>query len=137
MGNSNIMIKLCVFDTFEACREAQHYDHLYQKAINLATVTGIDSRIIRDNNLHVQDELGVFPLDQYIIDNNIELQYPQEYEHAKYCWRNTTGWSPKYKLGDEFVYFKDHSDRTYEIIEVDSLVDCIPLDDNGDEIVFL
>lgn len=125
------MIKLCEFDTLEDCSESQHYDHLYQKAVSLATVTGVDLNIVRENNLHIQDENGVFPLDQYLIDNNIELDFPQDYEQAKYCWLNTTAWSLKYKLGDKFVYFKDHSDRTYKIIEIEDASVLLSLDDNG------
>lgn len=130
------MIKLCKFNNFQDCKDSQHYDHLYQKAVNLATVTGVDLAIMRENNLHIQNENGVFPLDQYLVDNNIELDFRQEYERAKYCWRNTKAWSFKYKLGNNFVYRKDHSDRDYEIIEVDSLADCILLDEEGNEINF-
>jgi len=129
------MIRLCEFDTFEACSEAQHYDHLYQKAVDLATVTGVDLAIVRENNLHIQDENGVFPLDQYIVENNIELEFASDYEKAKYCWRNTTAWSSKYKLGEKFVYLKDHSDQSYNIIEIEDISLLIPLDDNGNEIL--
>lgn len=128
------MIKLCKFKTFAECKEAQHYDHLYQKAISLAIVTGIDIAIIRNNNLHVQDDEGVFPLDAYLLENNLKLSFPQEYENSKKNWLMTTAWSSKYKFGNDFVYIKDHSDRIYDIIEVESLVDCIFLDDNGNEI---
>ena len=137
MGHSISMIKLCEFDTFEACNEAQHYDHLYQKAIDLATVTGVDLQIIRKNNLHIQDENGVFPLDQYIAENNANVEFATDYEKIKYCWRHTTAWSSKYRLGDKFVYLKDHSDRTYNIVELNDQLVLKPLDSQGNEIVIV
>jgi hypothetical protein len=129
------MIRLCVFNTFDACKEAQHYDHIYQKAIKFAMVTSVNINIIRQNNLHVQDENGVFPLDQYILDNDIEVEFREEYEREKIYWRGTIAWSNKYKLGNDYVYLKDHSDRDYDIIEVESLADCILLDDEGNEVI--
>jgi len=125
------MKKFCTFNTFADCSESQHYDHLYQKAIDLATVTGVDLQIVRDNNLHIQDENGVFPLDQYLIENNIELEFAADYEKAKYCWLHTKAWSNKYKFEDQFVYFKDHSDRIYNIIEIEDLSALVILDENG------
>lgn len=129
------MIKLCVFNNFDACKEAQNYDHLYQKAIKFAMATGININIIRQNNLHVQGENGVFPLDQYILDNDIEVELREEYEREKIYWRETIAWSNIYKLDQNFVYLKDHSDKDYDIIEVESLADCILLDDEGNEVV--
>ena len=129
------MIKLCEFNTFEACSEAEHYDHLYQKAVSLAGVSGVDLQIVRENNLHIQDENGVFPLDKYLSDNNIDPLLPEEYENQKRCWRLTTGWAIKYKFGDKFVYRKDHSDRTYAIIEVPTMENLIAIDQETGAII--
>lgn len=128
-------IKICVFNTFNEAKEAQHYDHIYQKAIKFAMVTGVNINIIRQNSLHVQDENGVFPLDQYILDNDIEVELREEYEREKIYWRKTIAWSNIYKLDQNFVYMKDHSDKDYDIIEVESLADCILLDDEGNKVV--
>ena len=129
------MIKLCEFDTFEECNEAEHYDHLYQKAVSLASVSGVDLDIVRENNLHIQDKNGVFPLDKYVLDNNLILLLPEEYESQKKCWRLTTGWAIKYKLGDKFVYRKDHSDRAYKIIEVPTTENLILIDQKTGAII--
>jgi len=134
MGDNSGMIKLCVFDTFGECRDSQHYDHLYQKALNFSVITGIELSTIRNLNLHIQDEKGIFPIQKYIADNDIKLEFPQEFEKAKYCWRNTTAWSFLYKFEDKFVYLKDHSDRTYNIITVPSFSELTLVDNEGNEV---
>lgn len=128
------MIKLCIFDTFEECKEAEHYDHNYQKAIELAMTSGVDLDIIRQNNLHTQNEENVFLLDIYMQENNIEPLLFADYLLKKNYWNLTKFWSLKYRLNDKFVYLKDHSDRTYNIIEVEDLTQLIPLDEDGNEI---
>lgn len=127
-------IKLCVFSSFEACSKAQHYDHLYQKAIDFASVTGIDLNIVREKNLNLQEN-GVFLIDKYIEENNIIPVLPAEFDIVKKYWLGTNAWSKKFKLGDLYVYFKDHSDRSYEIIEIESTSNLIPLDEEGNEIL--
>lgn len=125
------MTKFCVFDTFEECKEAEHYDHNYQKAIELAMTSGVNSNIVRENNLHLQNESGIFLLDIYMQENNIQPMFPEEYQTKKNYWESTKFWSNKYKLNNKFVYFKDHSDRSYDIIEVEDLSGLIPLDEEG------
>ena len=125
------MTKFCVFDTFEECKEAEHYDHNYQKAIELAMTSGVNSNIVRENNLHLQNESGIFLLDIYMQENNIQPMFPEEYQTKKNYWESTKFWSNKYKLKNKFVYFKDHSDRSYDIIEVEDLSGLIPLDEEG------
>jgi hypothetical protein len=126
-------IKICVFSTFAEAKEAQNYDHSYMKAISFATVTGIDLAIIREKNLHTPTQNGYEALDQYIDKNNIPLHLIDLYNQTKKHWTNTTGWSPYFKYQDKFVYYKDHSDRSYNILEVNQ-EDLIPLDENGNEI---
>jgi hypothetical protein len=128
------MIKLCIFDTFEECKEAENYDHNYQKAIELAMTSGVDLDIIRQNNLHIQNEENVFLLDVYMQENNIEPLLLTDYLLKKSYWSSTKFWSLKYKLNDKFVYFKDHSDRTYNIVEVEDLSQLKHLDEDGNEI---
>ena len=127
------IVKVCSFPTFEESKEAQHYDHLHMKAVSFASVTNIDLAIIKENNLHIPNENGYETLDQYIADNSIDLEFGGLYEEAKKYWTNTTGWSPHFKYQDKFVYYKDHSDRDYNILEVDT-ADLIPLDESGNEI---
>lgn len=127
------LIKVCSFSTFEESKESQHYDHLHMKAVSFATVTGIDLAVIKENNLHIPNENGYGALDQYISSNNIEVVDRSLYEQTKKYWINTTGWSPHFKYQDKFVYLKDHSDRDYNILEVDTS-DLTPLDENGNEI---
>ena len=126
------IVKVCSFSTFQEAKEAQHYDHLHMKATRFAVVTGINIAIIKDNNLHIRSENGYEALDQYIATNNIEVDY-NLYEQTKKHWTNTTGWSPIFKYQDNFVYYKDHSDRNYNILEVDD-GDLIMLDEYGNEI---
>lgn len=125
------MRKYCVFPTFLECKEAQNYDHLYMKAVSFAAVTGLDLSVIKENSLHIQNENGFDTLDNYIADNNIEIENPELYTQVKKYWIVTTGWSLFYKYNDQFVYLKDHSDRNYNLIEIDE-ADLIPLDSNGE-----
>ena len=126
-----------IFPTFQEMSESQHYDHLFQKALDFSTVSGVDVSIIRELNLHIQDENGVFPLDAYIAENNIILEFPEIYEHAKKVWRMTIAWAIGYGYENSFVYRRDHSDRTYNIVEINdqSLLKC--LDSEGNEIVLI
>ena len=126
-------IKICVFSTFAEASEAQNYDHLHQKAVSFSTVTGIDLSIIKQNNLHIKDEKGFTALDQYIATNNIVLPFPDLYNETKKYWFQTTDWSPLFKYQDKFAYYKDHSDRSYNILEVNK-AELVPLDENGNEI---
>jgi hypothetical protein len=127
------IIKVCSFSTFAEAKEAQHYDHLHMKATAFAVVTGINVATIKENNLHILNENGYEALDQYILNNNIEVVDCNLYEQTKKYWINTTGWSTHFKYQDKFVYFKDHSDRNYNILEVDN-ADLIPLDEDGNEV---
>lgn len=127
--------KFCIFNTFGECKEAEQYDHLYQKAIGLSTTSGVDVNIIRNNNLHIPIESNIFPLDQYLLDNDLKPLLPKEYENEKKHWLGTKNWSMKYKFDDKFVYFKDHSDRSYDTIEIPNWQEVlIPVDDDGNEI---
>lgn len=125
------MRKYCTFPTFSECKEAQYYDHLHMKAVEFATVTGLDLSVIKENSLHIQNENGFDAMDKYIVDNNIELELPELYVQVKKYWIGTTGWSLFYKYNNQFVYLKDHSDRSYNIIEIDE-ADLIPIDNNGE-----
>lgn len=127
------IVKVCSFSTFQESKEAQHYDHLHMKATSFAVVTGINVAIIKENNLHILNENGYEALDQYILNNNIEVVDCNLYEQTKKYWINTTGWSPYFKYQDNFVYYKDHSDRNYNILEVDD-GDLIMLDEYGNEV---
>lgn len=127
------MTKICIFSTFAEAVEAQNYDHLHQKAVSFSTITGIDMQIIKQNNLHIKDEVGFTALDQYIEANNVSLALPELYNETKKYWIQTTGWSPILKYQDKFCYFKDHSDRSYDILEINQ-DELTPLDENGNEI---
>lgn len=126
------IVKVCSFSTFQEAKEAQHYDHLHMKATSFAVVTGINVTIIKENNLHIKNKNDYEALDQYIATNNIEVDY-NLYNQTKKYWINTTGWSSLFKYQDNFVYYKDHSDRNYNILEIDGS-DLIMLDENGNEI---
>lgn len=126
------IVKVCSFPTFQEAKEAQQYDHLHMKATKFAVVTGINVAIIKENNFHIKNENGYEALDQYITANNIEVDY-NLYEQTKKHWTNTTSWSHYFKYQDNFVYYKDHSDRNYNILEVDD-GDLIALDEDGKEI---
>jgi len=123
------------FTTFEEAKASQHYDHLFQKAQDLATASGVELSIIREQNLHIQDENGVFPLDKIVYGNLIDAEPIAIYEYAKTIWRGTTAWAIIYKYLDSYVYRKDHSDRQYAVIDIvdDSLR--LPVDENGNVIV--
>jgi hypothetical protein len=125
-----------IFPNFAAMKEAEQYDHLFQKAQDLANVTGVSISTIRELNLHIQDENGVFPIDAYIAENNIEIEFHEIYEHAKKIWRLTNAWAIGYGYENSFVYRKDHSDRTYDLIEINDQSLLKSLDDNGNVIVF-
>lgn len=126
------IVKICSFSTFQEAKEAQHYDHLHMKATGFAVVTGINVSIIKENNLHIKNENGYEALDKYIATNNIDVDY-NLYEQIKKYWTNTTNWSSLFKYQNNFVYYKDHSDRNYNILEVDD-GDLIMLDEYGNEI---
>lgn len=112
-------MKINIFDTFAESKQAQEYDHLYQRAVNLATVCEVSLETIRQNNLHILQD-GVFPLETYVIENNIVIPDLDLYKQVvKYC-KITTGWSDHFKYKDKFAYIKDHSDISWNWIEVDS-----------------
>lgn len=121
--------KFVFFPTFEEAKAAQEYDHLYQKAVGLATVSGIDLSIIRENNLHILQD-GVFPLESYIVENNVAVIDQKLYEYALKYWKITTAWAIIYKYGESFIYLKDHSDRTYNTIEITNNADLKALNDD-------
>jgi hypothetical protein len=124
-----------IFDTFLECKEAQHYDHLFQRSYNLAMASNVDVAIIRELNLHDFDENGEFYLDKYLLDNGIEYDV-EIYERVKQIWKKTTAWSLKFKYNESFVYLKDHSDRTYPYITIENYGNLIPLDEDGNEIIY-
>jgi hypothetical protein len=125
------MTKFYIFDTFKSCNDSEHYDHLYQKAVDLAAASGVDVEIIRNNNLHIQDEKGIFPLDQYILDNGIIVEDEAKYENQKNCWRLTTAWAIKYKFNNKFVYRKGESDRNYTVVDIEDLSQLQNINGNG------
>jgi hypothetical protein len=114
-----IKIKINIFDTFQEAKHAQEYDHLYQRAINLATVCEVSLETLRQNNLHILQD-GVFPLENYVIENNIVIPDLDLYQQViKYC-KTTISWSDYFKYQDKFAYCKDHSDICWTWIEIDS-----------------
>ncbi len=127
------LLRFNSFSTFQKAKEGQEYDHLYQKAVGLATVSGVDLGLIRQNNLHILQN-GAFPLETYLSENNIEVLDLGLYKQALDHWKTTTAWSDYYRLGNEFFYLKDHSDRSYTVVELD-LSTLIRLDNEGDDII--
>ena len=111
-------IKINIFNSFAEAKQAQEYDHLYQKAVGLATVCEVSLEIIRENNLHILQD-GVFPLESYVIENNIVIPDLDLYEQVIRYWKITNGWSDHFKYQDKFAYRKDHSDISWTWIEVD------------------
>ncbi len=122
------------FTTFSEAVESQNYDHLFQKSFSLANASGVSVNIVRELNLHLEDENGVFPLDQYIADNNIIVEDQGIYEITKKYLRGNKRWADIYKYLDGYVYFKDHSDRTYTVIDIDDSLR-LPIDENGNVLV--
>jgi hypothetical protein len=112
-------MKINIFDTFQKAKQAQEYDHLYQKAVELATVCEVSLETIRQNNLHILQD-GVFALENYVIENNIVIHDLDLYKRVIKHWKITTGWSDHFKYQDKFAYMKDHSDISWTWIEVDS-----------------
>jgi len=129
------MQKYKIFTTFLEAKESESYDHLFQKAFGLATASGVDFALIRELGLYLKNEQGEFLLDQYIIDNNIIVEFPDIYALAKKHWNITTAWASIYKYGESYVSLKDHSDVTYTIIELESDAVLLPIDENGDVII--
>lgn len=112
-------MKINIFDTFEEAKQAQEYDHLYQIAVALATVCEVSLETVRQNNLHILQD-GVFPLEAYVIENDIEIYDLDLYERVIKHWKMTTGWSDYFRYQDKFAYCKDHSDICWNWIETDS-----------------
>lgn len=112
-------MKINIFDTFEEAKQAQEYDHLYQIAVALATVCEVSLETVRQNNLHILQD-GVFPLEAYVIENDIVIADLDLYERVIKYWKMTTGWSDYFKYQDKFAYCKDHSDICWNWIETDS-----------------
>ena len=128
-------MKYNIFPTFSEAKESENYDHLFQKALGLSTASGVDFALIRELDLHIKNEQGELPLDQYIADNAIVIEHPEIYQLSKKHWEITTAWAVIYKYGESFVYRKDHSDRIYTIIELESDAVLLPVDENGDVII--
>ena len=122
------------FTTFSEASESQIYDHLFQKSSSLANASGVSVNIVRELNLHLEDENGVFPLDQYIADNNIIVEDEGVYELTKKYLRGNKRWADIYKYLDGYVYFKDHSDRTYTVIDIDDSLR-LPIDQKTGAII--
>ena len=112
-------MKINIFNTFEEAKQAQEYDHLYQKAVALATVCEVSLETVRQNNLHILQN-GVFLLEDYIIENNIQIYDLDLYQRVIKHWKMTTSWSDYFKYQNKFAYCKDHSDICWDWIEVDS-----------------
>lgn len=126
-------MKINIFNTFVEAKQAQEYDHLYQIAVALATVCEVSLETVRENNLHILQD-GVFPLEAYVIENDIEIYDLDLYQRVIKHWKMTTGWSDYFKYQDKFAYCKDHSDISWTWIEVDSS-EIIALDSEGNSIV--
>jgi hypothetical protein len=122
------------FTTFSEAVESQHYDHLFQKSLSLANASGVSVNIVRELNLHFENENGIFPLDQYIADNNIIVEDQAIYKLTKKYWIGNKKWAIICKYLDGYVYFKDHSDRQYTVIDIDDSLK-LPVDENGDVII--
>jgi hypothetical protein len=126
-------MKINIFDTFFEAKQAQEYDHFYQKAVGLATVSGVDLEFIRDNQLFLIEN-GLFLLENYVNENNIEVIDKDLYEQGLNYWKATNAWSGYFKYQDKFAYTKDHSDICWTWIEV-NVQDLISLDNEGNEII--
>lgn len=120
-----------IFNTFQAANEAQEYDHLFQKSSELATASGVDVSIVRSLNLHSKNEQGEFLLDQYILDNDIQIEFPEIYEQAKKIWKQTSAWAIVYAYNNKYVYRKDHSDKVHQTVEIKDFSQLQPIDGNG------
>ena len=125
-----MQMKINIFETFQEAKQAQEYDHLYQKAVGLATICEVSLETIRQNNLHILQD-GVFPLEIYVIENNIVIHDLDLYKRVIKHWKITIGWSDYFKYQDKFAYCKDHSDICWEWIEIDSS-EIMPLDIEGE-----
>lgn len=121
----------CYFTNLEDATEAQNYDHLFQKAFNLAMCSGVNVSIIKELGLHLEEN-GKLPLDKYILDNKIIVENDDLYQRAKEIWTNTSAWAVIYKYGDGYVYFKDHSDRTYDLVIIEDTSELKDLNDSSD-----
>ena len=126
-------MKINIFNAFEQAKQAQEYDHFYQIAVALATVCEVSLETVRENNLHILQD-GVFPLEVYVVENNIVIPDLDLYERVIKHWKMTTGWSDLFKYKDKFAYCKDHSDISWTWIEVDSC-EITALDSEGNLIV--
>lgn len=112
-------MKINIFNTFQEAKQAQKYDHLYQIAVALATVCEVSLETVRQNNLHILQD-GVFPLEIYVIENNVVIPDLDLYQCVIKHWKMTTDWSDLFKYKDKFAYCKDHSDICWDWIEIDS-----------------
>lgn len=127
-----LLKKFNCFSTFQEAKQSQEYDYFYQKAVGLATVSGVDLEIIRENNLHILED-GVFPLENYVIENNIQVIEAGLYEQGLKHWKATSAWSEYYRLDNQFLYFKDHSDVSYPVVELD-IATLVRIDAEGNDI---
>jgi hypothetical protein len=126
-------MKINIFNTFEEAKQAQEYDHLYQIAVALATICEVSLETVRQNNLHILQD-GVFPLEVYVVENNIVIPDLDLYERVIKHWKMTTGWSDYFKYKEKFAYCKDHSDISWTWVEIDSS-EITALDSEGNLIV--
>lgn len=126
--------KFVFFPTFRETKIAQEYDYNYQKAVAFATISGVDLAIIKSENLHQLND-GKFLLENYVVQNNIEVPDDKLYREQLLHWKNTYAWSDYYRLGNEYCFLKDHSDASYnDVREVDTET-LIRLDNEGNDIV--
>ena len=126
-------MKINIFDTFEEAKQAQEYDHLYQIAVALATVCEVSLETVRQNNLHILQD-GVFPLEAYVIENDIVIPDLDLYKQTLAYWKITTSWSDLFKYQDKFAYCKDHSDISWTWVEID-YSEITPLNSEGNSII--
>lgn len=125
-------MKYNIFSTFAEAVEAQNYDHLFQKALGFATASGVEFDLIRELNLHIKNEAGELPLDRYIEENAVIIESQQIYQIAKNYWEITNSWAKIFKYGDSYIYRKDHSDMTHNIVELENDTILLTVDQNGD-----
>jgi len=124
-------VKYNIFSTFAEAVEAQNYDHLFQKALGFATASGVEFDVIRELNLHIKNEAGELPLDQYIAGNGIVIEDKAIYQSVKNYWEVTTAWATIFKYGESYIYRKDHSDMTHNIVELENDTILLTVDQNG------
>lgn len=101
-----------IFNSLSEAESELEYDYLYQRALVLATTSDVSIKTILDKNLHIEDSEGSLPLDRYISDNDITVEFPSVYELAK----SNKYKDQIYKFGDKFVYRRGHTDKSRDSI---------------------